>query len=343
VFRALRLVSVLLLASVAAHAQAEPVAKTTKAALASGFAVQGSLKQALRVGDELRSAGQKPVWNKNGGVEMHNAGEHYFETWRHSAHGSVGYVTTYNEKKRVEHTITLTLDDLGHLLGASSIASRFDPAGQKDTHHVLVEHVGKDGHVMRSAHLSTGEQPTRQLGKQSQGEGGVADEARLSSTPLDARGFDGHNRLIQHLKFDAPTNGAAPRDVALGTERTSGRTTLDQFGVTVGASIYRAWGARGLATHGSAAVAEFAERFHDAMKSSIARGGRIKYDLTGIDVARAKATVGDAVPSKGITAWELRQVLSHPEYLAVTDFYVQGKSGAYQKLGANELHALGIE
>jgi hypothetical protein len=335
--RVSRLVCALLLASVAARAQAEPVAP----ALGAGHAIARPLREVLRVGAKLMASGLKPVKDERGTVKMYGEHEDYLESWSHGAHGSVGYLTSYNLKKHVEHTITLTLDDRGRMTGATSTRSLVG-RGTKDTHHVLTERIGAGGQVVRTARLYTGESPTRTLGKHGVGEGAF-EESRISSAPLAERGFAGHNQLVQHMQLVAPAAGEAPKDVALGKEYTPGRATLDQFGATIGASIYRTWGTRGLATHGSAAIAEFAERFHDAMKTAISRGGRIKYDLTGIDIARAKTTVGDAVPNKGITAWELRQVLSHPEYLAATDFYLQGKDGAYQKLDAKDLDALGIK
>jgi len=62
VSRTFRLVCVLVLASVAARAQAEPIAK----ALGAGHAIQRPLQEVLRVGAKLLASGQKPVKNVHG-------------------------------------------------------------------------------------------------------------------------------------------------------------------------------------------------------------------------------------------------------------------------------------
>jgi hypothetical protein len=155
---------------------------------------------------------------------------------------------------------------------------------------------------------------------------------------------------VRALHADATLGALAPGDpaassggdLALGRERTSQRSTLDSFGVRVGGTIYRAWKARGLANQGSGRIPEFEGYFREALAGALARGARLKFDLTDLDVARALGT--DApLSAKGITAWELRQIVKDPQYRAITDFYRQDDSGALRRLGSAERRALGLD
>jgi hypothetical protein len=72
------------------------------------------------------------------------------------------------------------------------------------------------------------------------------------------------------------------------------------------------------------------------MELTLQRGGRIHFNLTGIDIQDALA--GD--PSIWVgryTAWELQQVALRLELFDITYFYLNGK-----RLTVEDLEALGI-
>ena len=341
--RSVRTFALVLVALLATRGHAQPPVARRTTALGAGLAAQRPLQQVIKVGNKLRAAGTPVRW-QNRGIEIHAGDEHYYEYWNHGEHGSTGSVTSLDMKKRLQRTVTLTLDDRGRVKGAVAVTSHFDATMRNGNHHAVVERPENGERVVRSERFRTGDAPSREpMARGRAGADGAKEENQLSTSRIDARGTDSHLQLIRSLYQAPSTEGAAPRDVALGTERTSGRVTLDQFGATIGASIYRTWGVRKLATNGSARIDQFSEQFHDAMTQTIERGGRIKYDLTDIEVTRALATAGDAVPNKGLTAWELRQVLANPKYRAATDFYLQDKNGDYHKLDEQALRGHGIE
>ncbi len=141
---------------------------------------------------------------------------------------------------------------------------------------------------------------------------------------------------------------AEPGDVVLGLKATPERPNLLVLGRALGGASYHTWHARGLAAGDARPnMHDFVMGFDDATRVAVATGGRIRFDLTGIDVARALRVVTrslskyDPVPSGQYTAWELGQIRSHPDLFHHTDFYVQ-HAGEYRQLAASDVTALGI-
>jgi RHS repeat-associated protein len=121
--------------------------------------------------------------------------------------------------------------------------------------------------------------------------------------------------------------GGAPSsavdDVALGL-RDSG---------DVGGVANRDWIGAGLANEGP-----FVQRFYQAMYRSTSNGGRIRFNLDGLDIDRALSTNRFSDPfDVGATNWELQQILANPRFRGATDFYLDG-----QVLSADRVASLGL-
>lgn len=81
------------------------------------------------------------------------------------------------------------------------------------------------------------------------------------------------------------------------------------------------WKALGLYDDG---VRGWGRAFMQTMSRAKASGGRIHFDLTGLDIARAKAG-NPANWSDSYTAFELRVILRRRDWFEITDFYLNGK------------------
>jgi len=122
-------------------------------------------------------------------------------------------------------------------------------------------------------------------------------------------------------------------DIALGLSRGGERANLIEFARQVDALHMGQWLDMGLFDD---EVEGWPEAFRQAVARTLARGGRIHFNLTGIDIHGALA--GD--PDEWIgryTAWELQQIVRNAAWFAKTAFYRGGKL-----LNAAEVASLGI-
>jgi hypothetical protein len=72
------------------------------------------------------------------------------------------------------------------------------------------------------------------------------------------------------------------------------------------------------------------------MEVTLQRGGKVHFNLTGIDIQAALA--GDSSIWVGrYTAWELQRIVLQPDLFDITDFYLDGR-----RLSAEEVEQLGI-
>jgi len=139
-----------------------------------------------------------------------------------------------------------------------------------------------------------------------------------------------HNGLLDIVN---PCFVPAGTNVALGLRRIDGDLALRPFGDRFGAVIDEDWARLGL--H-NAPQGRFDIAFEQTLDAITARGGRIKFNLDSLDVAKALA--GD--PTDRIaryTEWELQQIIRKKSWFDATDFYLDGKL-----LTPEELQNLGI-
>jgi hypothetical protein len=119
------------------------------------------------------------------------------------------------------------------------------------------------------------------------------------------------------------------RNIALGMQNSG----LEEFAARNGAAAMTEWEALGLYDSG---LQGWGQAFHQAMNRTIQRGGKVLFDLTGVDISRALA--GDPAVWVGrYTAWELQQIRANPLYRAATTFYRNGRV-----LTKAEIAALGL-
>jgi len=93
------------------------------------------------------------------------------------------------------------------------------------------------------------------------------------------------------------------------------------------------WVEAGLANDGP-----FVQRFYQSLYRSTSGGGRIRFNLDGLDLDQALSVNRFSDPFEvGATNWELQQVLAVPQFRTATDFYLGGRI-----LSADELISLGL-
>ena len=108
-------------------------------------------------------------------------------------------------------------------------------------------------------------------------------------------------------------------DIALGLRIDEGGG-LEAFAATVNASYMSQWAAMGLYDDD---VAGWGEAFAQVVTRTIVGGGRIHFNLTGLDIRAALR--GDPELWVGrYTAWELQQIVRNSEWFAKTFFYLDG-------------------
>jgi hypothetical protein len=132
---------------------------------------------------------------------------------------------------------------------------------------------------------------------------GMGKSGRLSVQELDLA-------FVNHV--DEAAAGIKVDDVGLGLKGSS----------DVGGIPNQAWVARGLADDGP-----FVRRFYQALYRSTSRGGRIRFNLDGLDVAqalRAQRFSDPFLEGVGVTNWELQQVLAIPQFRSSVIFYRGG-------------------
>jgi hypothetical protein len=107
-------------------------------------------------------------------------------------------------------------------------------------------------------------------------------------------------------------------DIALGIRSGSG--DLENFAAQVNASYMVQWGELGLYDED---VEGWGQAFQQVVTRTLAAGGRIHFNLTGIDIQ--DALKGD--PNTWVdryTAWELQQIVRNREWFGRTTFYAGG-------------------
>jgi RHS repeat-associated protein len=122
---------------------------------------------------------------------------------------------------------------------------------------------------------------------------------------------------------EAPSLSAAEGVAAKGAGKIAlghFHAGLEQFAESMGASQSRQWQSLGLFDEG---LPGWGSAFEQAMNRTIQGGGRVLFNLTGVNIPEALS--GDASVWVGrYTQWELQQVVGNPTYRAATDFYLNG-------------------
>src|SRR5579859_908143 len=123
-------------------------------------------------------------------------------------------------------------------------------------------------------------------------------------------------------------------DIACGIRHDQEQNpVLANFAQKVKASYIEQWLDLGLYDED---VGNFALAFEQVMTRTIAKGGRVHFNLNGVDVAGALA--GNPEEWMGrYTAWELQQIVKKPNWLAQTIFYLNNVP-----LSPEQVEALGI-
>lgn len=80
----------------------------------------------------------------------------------------------------------------------------------------------------------------------------------------------------------------------------------------------------------------FPAAFKQTLTRTLARGGRIHFNLDDLDVGRALAGNPDEWMERW-TAWELQQIVRNPSWFKSTTFYQGGRA-----LNTHEVESLGI-
>jgi hypothetical protein len=124
-------------------------------------------------------------------------------------------------------------------------------------------------------------------------------------------------------------------DIALGIrEQEDERETLAAFAKTVDASWMDEWTELGFYEVGE--FEGWGGAFYRVLEIVQQRGGKIHFNLTGLDINDALA--GDSAIWVGrYTAWELQQIVLRTELFDITYFYLDGI-----RLTADEARKLGI-
>ncbi|HEX4143930.1 MAG TPA: hypothetical protein VHY91_10380 [Pirellulales bacterium] len=118
-------------------------------------------------------------------------------------------------------------------------------------------------------------------------------------------------------------------DIALGLQEAA----LKEFAESVGGSYMSQWRELGLYDED---VEGWGQAFEQAMERTLGAGGRVHFNLTGIDIADALG--GD--PSYWVdrhAAWELQQIVAKRSWFDSTIFYLDGR-----QLTPDELARVGV-
>jgi hypothetical protein len=96
------------------------------------------------------------------------------------------------------------------------------------------------------------------------------------------------------------------------------------------------WKLAGLCDKG---VKSFDIALQQTLDNVVSRGGRVKFNLDSLDVAKALAGDATAMGRFGrYTEWELQQIVRNKRWLGATDFFLDSK-----KLTESEILPLGIK
>lgn len=123
------------------------------------------------------------------------------------------------------------------------------------------------------------------------------------------------------------------RDIALGVQVVDGEDNLAEFARLVTAAPMSEWAALGLYDED---VEGWGEAFEQVMTRTIADGGSIHFELSGLDIDDALR----GNPSEWVgryTTWELQQIVSRQDWFSATSFYLRR-----QLLEQDDLERLGI-
>ena len=123
-------------------------------------------------------------------------------------------------------------------------------------------------------------------------------------------------------------------DIALGLFSDGRDADLAAFAREVSASYMAQWRDMELFDDD---VEGWGQAFEQVVTRTLARGGRIHFNLTGMNIEEALRD--DPLVWVGrYTAWELQQIVRNRDWIAATVFYCDGVA-----LTATEAAALGIE
>src|SRR5438552_1421101 len=107
------------------------------------------------------------------------------------------------------------------------------------------------------------------------------------------------------------------RDIACGIQEAG----LIEFAAQVNAWYMGQWLELGLFDEG---LEGWGQAFEQAVTRTLAAGGRIHFNLTGLDVGDALAGDPDLFAGR-YTAYELQQIVRHRKWLEQTIFYHDGR------------------
>lgn len=108
-------------------------------------------------------------------------------------------------------------------------------------------------------------------------------------------------------------------DIALGVQFVGGESNLSEFAEFVAAAPMSEWAALALYDEH---VEGWGQAFEQVMTRTLAAGGRIHFELSGLDVGDALR--GDPMVWVGrYTAWELQQIVSRQDWFSATSFYLR--------------------
>jgi hypothetical protein len=285
-------------------------AQKTPLSLGKGSGVTKTLVEVTKIRNRLAATEHGFEWNSHA-VELRTPLGVYQEWWHHRAKTSSQYLIFASPKKD-DGLLTpivaakVVFDTKGNVLGYAQMHRR-EPLTQDDidAHYDFAFFRGRGRTVERSS-------------------------TRVSQAPDVGR----IHRFTVRAQPDAPVS----KDIALGFQVGPQRSMLQRFATTVGATSFLGWRVRNIAKKGDDDPygGQFELKFKDALARTVHNGGRIKVNLSGLDVKAALAG------EKGITNWELREVLINPQYRAVTDYYRQDDLGNVTRVGADELRRLGL-
>ncbi len=123
-------------------------------------------------------------------------------------------------------------------------------------------------------------------------------------------------------------------DIALGLFSDGRDADLAAFARGVDASYMAQWREMELFDDD---VEGWGQAFEQVVMRTLARGGRIHFNLTGVNIEEALRGDPDIWVGR-YTAWELQQIVRNRDWFASTVFYHNGIA-----LTASEAAALGIE
>jgi hypothetical protein len=289
------------------------IAQESQLSLGKRSAIAKTLVEVTKVRNRIAATRHRFQWSGDDTELQRGSLGTYRESWDEHAKTSSVRLSVESPRKAdglIEPIVDakVVLDTRGNVLGYA-VMQRREPFTKKDidAHYdiTIVRGRGRNRTVERST--------------------------RTWSQDPDSDHID---RFTVHAQPDAPQS----KDIALGLQVGVRRGMLQRFAATVGATSFHGWYVRNVSRKGDDDPygGEFELKFKNALARTVRGGGRIKFNLTGLDVKGALAG------RKSITNWELREVLGNPKYRAVTDYYRQDALGNVTRVGKDELRRLGL-